>query len=92
MSIIGNINSRAQQIRSKINLPKNSEVDQEVRQRASELSSQTDPLRTVALELSEEVESNKEEYVEPNNLEQTIIIGELEEGTIFDDLQMDSMI
>ena len=56
-----------------------------------------DPLQEIALELSKEVSESENEGVKTptmnqtqtfsqNNLEQTIIIGEMEEGNIFDDL------
>ena len=78
MSIIGSINSRAQELRSKFNL-KGTKV---VQLRMSEV--QEDPLKNIVLELSEEVD---DEENQENHLEQTIIIGEMEEGNIFSDFK-----
>jgi len=80
MSIIGSINSRAQELRSKFNL-KGTKV---VQLRMSEV--QEDPLKNIVLELSEEVD---DEENQENHLEQTIIIGEMEEGNIFSDFKQE---
>lgn len=52
-----------------------------------------DPLKSIALEFSEEMDDLDRQ--DPNetsgfqsNLDQTIIIGEMEEGNIFDDLKL----
>lgn len=53
-----------------------------------------DPLKAVALDLSSEANDLDEKSINDNipkkysNLDQTIIIGEMEEGNIFDDLRM----
>lgn len=53
-----------------------------------------DPLKAVALDLSSEANEMDEKSINDNipkkysNLDQTIIIGEMEEGNIFDDLRM----
>ena len=80
MSIIGSINFRAQELRSKFNL-KGTKV---VQLRMSEV--QEDPLKNIVLELSEEVD---DEENQENHLEQTIIIGEMEEGNIFSDFKQE---
>ena len=80
MSIIGSINSRAQELRNKFNL-KGTKV---VQLRMSEV--QEDPLKNIVLELSEEVD---DEENQENHLEQTIIIGEMEEGNIFSDFKQE---
>lgn len=54
---------------------------------AKQQSSDVDPLKNIALELSEEVSEDREEQA--NQLEQTIIIGEMEEVNIFDELKME---
>lgn len=60
-----------------------------------EIEKEYDPLKAIALELSSEaLELEQEQSINENvqkkysNLDQTIIIGEMEEGNIFDDLKM----
>lgn len=52
-----------------------------------------DPLANIGLDLSEEIvedrsELNNTQQTFDNGLDQTIVIGEMEEGNIFDDLKM----
>lgn len=61
---------------------------------SSATDDQEDPLKAVALDLSSEANDLDEKSINENmpknlsNLDQTIIIGEMEEGNIFDDLRM----
>lgn len=62
--------------------------------RSSVNADDEDPLKAVALDLSSEANDLDEKSINDNipkkysNLDQTIIIGEMEEGNIFDDLKM----
>lgn len=62
--------------------------------RSSANAEDDDPLKAVALDLSSEANDLDEKSINDNipkkysNLDQTIIIGEMEEGNIFDDLKM----
>lgn len=62
--------------------------------RSSNAEDEEDPLKAVALDLSSEANDLDEKSINDNipkkysNLDQTIIIGEMEEGNIFDDLRM----
>lgn len=63
-------------------------------ERSSGVDEEDDPLKAVALDLSSEANDLDEKSINDNlpkkysNLDQTIIIGEMEEGNIFDDLKM----
>jgi hypothetical protein len=62
--------------------------------RSSGAEDEEDPLKAVALDLSSEANDLDEKSINDNvpkkysNLDQTIIIGEMEEGNIFEDLKM----
>ena len=80
-SIIGNINSRLQRLNP---------VKQESQNRESTITDNTeDQLKDINMELSEDIDpSERHSNVLPPNLDQTIIIGEMEEGNIFGDINL----
>lgn len=92
MSIIGSINKKNQEIRSKFNKMTNTKEDNNTtipRVRTLNTIQDDDVLKNMIMELSVE-EQDSSDYRKDNlynsNLEQTIIIGEMDEGNIFDDL------
>lgn len=72
----------------------NNRKDQSHMQLVDENGEEYDPLKAVAMDLSSEALELDEQSINDNvskkysNLDQTIIIGEMEEGNIFDDLKI----
>lgn len=97
MSIIGSINSRASMLKNKFKIGKQAIDVNKDKFTTPKLDKQqiedNDPLANIGLDLSEEIGENSEDLnathqTFDNGLDNTIIIGELEEGNIFDDLKM----
>ena len=97
MSIIGSINSRASMLKNKFKIGKKPDEilkEQFITPKPEKVNEDYDPLANIGLDLSEEVgedgedDLNNTQQTFDNGLDQTIIIGEMEEGNIFDDLKM----
>ena len=97
MSIIGSINSRASMLKNKFKIGKKPDEilkEQFTTPKPEKVNEDYDPLANIGLDLSEEVgedgedDLNNTQQTFDNGLDQTIIIGEMEEGNIFDDLKM----
>lgn len=88
MSIIGNINKKNQQIRNTLAGSRELAIDQTIIPKTQTMDTiqEDEILKNMVMELSiDEQEEPRDERRYENNLEQTIIIGEMDEGTIFDD-------
>jgi hypothetical protein len=93
MSIIGNINTRAQEIRSKMTGKPNENAKVSQFKKFDEIDDDNDPLSQIVMELSEEVDPSERDsrlskLTQNNDLNSTIIIGDIEEGNIFDEIKM----
>ena len=100
MSIIGSINSRASMLKNKFKIGKKEgeeKKEQFTTPKPEKINDDYDPLANIGLDLSEEIgedgdnvsnDLNRTNQTFDNGLDQTIIIGEMEEGNIFDDLKM----
>lgn len=97
MSIIGSINSKASMLKNKFKIgkqPNDSGKEKFTTPKPdNQRDEEYDPLANIGLDLTAEVEENAEDLSNThqtfdNGLDQTIVIGEMEEGNIFDDLKM----
>ena len=89
MQLIGSINSKSKNIVGKLN-----PIEKDIEEQSGSGNEEIDPNKDIVLELSVEMDGSSKDddgYRENesiNNLEQTIIIGEMREGNIFDDIKM----